>query len=348
MAGYLRGANDYVDLHNGTSILHSTKIDDPVQVKSNKKYSSLKTQKSRLLLTTATVTLVNNCGFDASIGIIYYNKKRKNIYIWPKILKGKTKILRGVSDPTIYLYGIHPKNPKKRVWGSKKSRHCISSGECLEPNYVGSLSKKSLRYKLCADSSKKTPSPISKTPPAPTPSTSLSAIETQWLNGHNSRRTKYYANNGLGPKNLKWSSTLKASAQRYANKLIDLGGNDRCVIQHGFQGDDFGGENLHTNWGTSVSSVSASPDDVLTSWFEEEIDLPYGQNGHATQVVFRSTRYVGCATSQKTLGNGGKCFINVCRYISPGNCNMSPSSWRQRTLDDEAGCPPLCPDEGCF
>jgi hypothetical protein len=324
------------------------KSKDLAQDKSIKISQKLKFKMSRKLSTTATVTLVNNCGFDASIGIIYYTKNKKKNYIWPKILKGKTKILTGVSDPTIYLYGFHPKNRKKRIWGSKKSKHCISSGECLEPNYVGALSKKSLRFKLCDGSSEKTPSPISKTPPAPNPSPSLSEIEKKWLNEHNDRRTKYYSQNGLGPKNLKWSSTLKVSAQRYANKLIDLGGNDRCVIQHGFQGDDFGGENLHTNWGTSVSTVSASPDDVLTTWFDEEINLPYGQNGHATQVVFRSTRYVGCATAQKNLDNGGKCFINVCRYISPGNCNMSRNNWKQKVLDDDASCPPLCPDEGCF
>jgi hypothetical protein len=300
----------------------------------------------RDLLQTADVKLVNNCGFDASIGIIYYGSSQNEIYVWRNIKKGGTYILKSVSDPTIYLYGFDEKKPKKVIWGTSNSKHCISKGECLQPKNVGKLSSSdTIRYKLCKVTSP-TSSPISKAPP--TDSTALTETEIKWLNGHNDRRRKYFADNGLGPKDLKWSQSLEKSAQNYANRLLELGGDSKCVIQHGYDGDEYGGENLHTNWGTSISTVSASPDEVLNGWYDEEINLPYGQNAHATQVVFRSTHYVGCGQSQKKLSNGGKCFINVCRYLSPGNCNMSRNGWKSRTLDDDAQCSPVCPPEGCF
>jgi hypothetical protein len=122
-----------------------------------------------------------------------------------------------------------------------------------------------------------------------------------------------------------------------------LGGASRCVIQHGYQGDDYGGENLAANWGTSKFSA----EQVITTWYDDELSLPYGQNGHLTQVVFRSSRYVGCAVASKELNDGSNCFIHVCRYVSPGNCNVSQSNWRQRTLDDEVMCAPKCPPDGC-
>jgi Cysteine-rich secretory protein family len=168
------------------------------------------------------------------------------------------------------------------------------------------------------------------------------------LKGHNKRRTNFFSKNGLGPKNLKWAQSLKESAQAYADKLVELGGDTKCVIQHGYKGDEYGGENISSNWGVSVSTVSATPEEVLNGWYDEEISLPLGMNGHATQVVFRSTHYVGCGRAQKNLSNGGKCFINVCRYLSPGNCNMSQNGWKSRTLDEEVVCDPFCPKEGCF
>jgi Cysteine-rich secretory protein family len=316
------------------------------RIKANDDSRKDKMIADRDLLQAADVRLVNNCGFDASIGIVYYDSKQSEVYVWSNIKKGSTFILRSVSDQTIYLYGFDEKKPNKVIWGTSNSKHCISKGECLEPKNVGKLSTASVvRYKLCKVASP-TASPISRAPPTDT--TSLTDTEVKWLNGHNTRRKNYFAQNSLGPKDLKWSETLKNSAQQYANRLLELGGDNKCVIQHGYDGDEYGGENLHTNWGTSISTVSASPDEVLNGWFDEEINLPFGQNGHATQVVFRSTHYVGCGQSQKKLSNGGKCFINVCRYLSPGNCNMSRNGWKSRTLDDDAQCPPLCPPEGCF
>lgn len=298
----------------------------------------------RALQTTANVNLVNNCGFKASVGIIFYTKEGKK-YKWPTIVKGGVYQLPDVSQSTIYLYGRNVNNPGKLVWGTTSSKHCIGKGKCLEPRSIGSLAKSPVRHKLCNSGSSPVAAPTAAAVPA---QSAMTEKDTQFLDTHNDRRNKFYSDNGLGPKNMKHSQDLKSSAQKYANKLIDIAGDTRCVIQHGYEGDDYGGENLGTVWGNNPAMVGHTPEKVLQGWYDNEIGLPYGQKGHATQVVFRSTHYVGCAQASKTLYHGGKCFIYVCRYLSPGNCNMSATGWKQRTLDDEVLCLPKCPKEGCF
>ena len=145
---------------------------------------------------------------------------------------------------------------------------------------------------------------------------------------------------------LKWSNSLKNSAQNYANRLIQIGGGDDCRIQHGYQGDSFGGENLALLVGTGTTG--SSPDQVLRMWYDDEINRPFGQNGHATQVVYRSSRYVGCGIAEKAMNRGGKCFIQVCRYLAPGNCGIDANNWVAKTLSDKVECGPACPPEGCF
>jgi Cysteine-rich secretory protein family len=193
-----------------------------------------------------------------------------------------------------------------------------------------------------------TPRPAPTKPPTPRAAVVMPSIDTQWLNGHNARRANFYAQYGKSPMNLKWSPALKTSARNYARKLLQIGGTAACSIEHGYLGDSYGGENLAAVWGSGPFSNPLTPDNVLTAWYDEEIGLPYGQKGHATQVVFRSTRYVGCAGASKTLDSGGSCYIQVCRYISPGNCNMDSGNWLQRTLEDTSLCDPECPPDGCL
>ena len=157
-----------------------------------------------------------------------------------------------------------------------------------------------------------------------------------WIQAHNVRRQKYHSMYGVSYVPLKWSSSIAQSAQGYANKLIAMSG---CVIEHGYQGDRYGGENLYANWGSS-GVTSATPDQVLQAWAENEVS---SVGGHFTQVIWRGTRYVGCATASKS-----NCYIQVCRYIASGNCNFSSSNWKQTTLADSSPCGPQCPAEGCF
>lgn len=282
-----------------------------------------------LQLQLANVKMVNDCGVDAYVGIKYIGLSGTYSYTWPFIGDGKSITLKGVTDPAIFIYGVTAGTTSRTVWQSSTNNgHCFSAGDCMDKRNVGSLASGSVTYNICGDDES---------------DSSLPAAASEWLDAHNSRRTRWYAKHGKGRADMKWSNGLKVSAQKYANKLIQLGGASQCVIEHGYQGDDYGGENLAANWGASKFSA----EQVITTWYDDELGLPYGQNNHLTQVVFRSSRYVGCAVASKQLNDGSNCFIHVCRYVSPGNCNMFQSNWRQRTLDDEVMCTPKCPPDGC-
>ena len=319
----------------------------------------------RDLQVTADVRVVNNCGFDAYVGIVYSTVESDHWYRWPFIAGGASLVLNDVDDPTFYIYGVTTPD-YQAVWDSELSPHCFAPGDCLSARKIKSLARGRATYYICGaqrpdlttsstpvlDRSAPTISP-SRSAPTNSPSRSAaviaSSIDTEWLHGHNTRRTQFYSQYGMGPKDLKWSATLKRSARSYAKKLLQIGGTSSCGIEHGYLGDSYGGENLSAIWSSGdFESNPLTPESVLNGWFNGEINLPYGEKGHATQVVFRSTSYVGCAGSFKELDGGGQCYIAVCRYLSPGNCNMDPINWLTRTLDDASLCDPQCPPEGCF
>jgi len=161
--------------------------------------------------------------------------------------------------------------------------------------------------------------------PAPTPcpedyaGPDLTATEQEWLDQHNSRRTTFYALHNMTASDLLWSPELGASAQGYAEKLAAQ--QDGCWLQQRLDGDEYGTENMAMNRGDTMGT----PSDVLGSWHDDEIFLNNmtltGMKFHATQVLFRSSKYVGCGQATKTdETTGEQCHFHVCRYIGPGNC----------------------------
>ena len=113
------------------------------------------------------------------------------------------------------------------------------------------------------------------------------------------------------------------------------------------------------------------PDKIVGRFVDREEGLPWARNGHLTNVIWRPTKYVGCAEANKiyytTNGAGEKvsnhCRAQVCRYAKPGNCSMgrykfdSPTSidgivnshdWETPMLMDDSPCKPDCPPEGCY
>lgn len=64
------------------------------------------------------------------------------------------------------------------------------------------------------------------------------------------------------------------------------------------------------------------PDDVLIRWVEREIDLNPPKNLHLTQVLWRPTKYMGCADAMREYDDGTRCHVQVCRYVRTGNCNF--------------------------
>jgi pathogenesis-related protein 1 len=118
------------------------------------------------------------------------------------------------------------------------------------------------------------------------------------LTAHNAYRAKHCV------PALTWSTELAASAQQWAN---------RCQFDHDDQNPH--GENLF--WGTAGAF---SPRSAVAAWYEEIDEHNFSapelgdQTGHFTQVIWRSTKQLGCGMATCR----GSHFW-VCRYSPPGN-----------------------------
>ena len=131
---------------------------------------------------------------------------------------------------------------------------------------------------------------------------SAETIRREILEAHNRVRS------GVGVSPLSWSDKLAAVAQAWANQLVLEGRlHHRASPRYG--------ENLYL-----ISGGRATPNDVVSSWAGEEEDYDYRANtchsrcGHYTQIVWRSTRAVGCAVARSR-----NIEVWVCEYDPPGN-----------------------------
>jgi pathogenesis-related protein 1 len=122
------------------------------------------------------------------------------------------------------------------------------------------------------------------------------------LDAHNSARAR------VGSPPLAWSRTLAGDAKRWADQLLAT-----HVFAH--QPDDPHGENLFM-----ISGGSVTPAEVVQTWVAERGDYSPDTNtcagvcGHYTQVVWRTTREVGCG-----MAFDGYREVWVCEYDPPGN-----------------------------
>ncbi|KAL6761458.1 putative SCP-like extracellular protein [Haematococcus lacustris] len=103
------------------------------------------------------------------------------------------------------------------------------------------------------------------------------------------------------------SASVVSGAQSWANNLAAT-----CTFKH--SGASGVGENLAMGYRTWA--------DVAFAWYNEQAQYRYSapgyssNTGHFTQMVWRDTKQLGCATAKS------KCTsqtIYVCRYTPPGN-----------------------------
>ncbi|XP_010688504.2 pathogenesis-related protein PR-1 [Beta vulgaris subsp. vulgaris] len=115
----------------------------------------------------------------------------------------------------------------------------------------------------------------------------------------------------VGVPPLSWDSRLAAFAQWWANQR-----RYDCALKHS---SGPYGENIF--WG---SGSSWSPAFAVQSWVVEgkyynyySNSCAYGKDcGHYTQIVWRSTRRIGCA---KVVCYNGRGVFITCNYDPPGN-----------------------------
>ncbi|KAH7122745.1 CAP domain-containing protein [Dendryphion nanum] len=129
------------------------------------------------------------------------------------------------------------------------------------------------------------------------------------LDTHNSDRAKH------GVPGLVWDNTVAQFAQNWANN---------CEWKH--SGGKYG-ENMHGVWSTGpFDYLKSTRDGIHQGWYGEISKYDYNKpgfsmaTGHFTQVVWKSTKRVGCAWNQNVCKDKGKDFHKfVCSYDPPGN-----------------------------
>lgn len=139
-----------------------------------------------------------------------------------------------------------------------------------------------------------------------------SDFNSRLLAAHNAERA------AIGVPPLTWNSELAANAQGWANELAATG---RFQHSPDKPGEAAEGENL---WAGTPRAFS--PESMVALWTAEKKDYRPGvfpsnsksgdvENvGHYTQMIWRSSGQVGCATA-----TGRREQFLVCRYSQAGN-----------------------------
>jgi len=138
--------------------------------------------------------------------------------------------------------------------------------------------------------------------------------DNEYLESHNKRRMEWHVRYNTTYTPLTWDNSLKRTARIWGKKLLSNCGKG---IYH--DPDNIGyGENIAANIGSGSWGSMRTTDQVLYSFVEAEENLQPPENGHLTQVLWRSTKYVGCADVVKRMKKDKFCHIQVCRYARTG------------------------------
>jgi pathogenesis-related protein 1 len=130
------------------------------------------------------------------------------------------------------------------------------------------------------------------------------------LQAHNKARAEV----GVGP--LRWSKEIAVYAQEWANHLAST----TCQLEHRPRSGTWKqayGENLFmgTAGYYNVADAVKAWEGEKTYYSGEPLDSSnWKDSGHYTQVVWKDTTHVGCATAE-CKGN----MLVVCNYDPPGN-----------------------------
>jgi hypothetical protein len=155
------------------------------------------------------------------------------------------------------------------------------------------------------------PAPAPRTIPAPA-TQATDSLQTVMMHSHNRTRAK------VGAPDLQWSDALAKDAGLYARSMArtDIFGHDDQSGSRERQG-----ENLWMGTRNAYDHMA-----MVRSWVEEDRYFKPGRFpdnsttgnwsdiGHYTQIIWPTTRRVGCA-----LASSGHFDYLVCRYSPAGN-----------------------------
>jgi hypothetical protein len=140
------------------------------------------------------------------------------------------------------------------------------------------------------------------------------ARDNEYLISHNKRRKEWHTKYNTTYIPLTWDNSLKYTARNWGKKLLSNCGKGIC-----HDPDNIGyGENIAANIGSGNWGSMRTTEEVLHSFVEAEENLQPPENGHLTQVLWRSTKYEGCADVVKRMKKDTFCHIQVCRYARIG------------------------------
>ncbi|MBS9783781.1 S-layer homology domain-containing protein [Candidatus Gracilibacteria bacterium] len=207
------------------------------------------------------------------------------------------KITDGYSDGT-----FGPKNKvtrgelTKMVWRSLRENKEDILKKYSEIQKLRKLNSAEYQKPTVQKPTIKKENPIKKTPVS---TANQISSTNEWLKIHNSLRKLH------GVPALTWSKKLEESARSYAKK---------CQRKHST--NEYG-ENI------SFANFVRTPREIVQGWYDEKrfYDFARGEvtrkNGHFTQVVWKDTKEIGCATVDTC---GGKYpYMTVCQYFPAGN-----------------------------
>src|SRR5215211_2732526 len=189
------------------------------------------------------------------------------------------------------------------------------------------------------------PPPVTEAPPpatteTPPPVTAPPAVVSQGATNNESREdfvnSILAVHNGeraaVGVPPLVWSDSLAASAQTWAEHLARTGDwrHATDAEKGGSYGENLSKESGHW-FGIPIPQGSFSTESLQQGWVNEKTlynggpvdSTNYLIFGHYTQIVWRGTTQIGCATAitQEGVPPGavGETVYLVCRYSPPGN-----------------------------
>lgn len=128
---------------------------------------------------------------------------------------------------------------------------------------------------------------------------SIENIKQEVLDAHNGFRAMHDA------PALQWDDTLAQYAERHANE---------CLFQH-----------THGPHGENLAAGYRTPRAAISAWYAENQYYSYSNpkfssnTGHFTQVVWKSTKRVGCAFVSCNGKKGTPGMYLVCEYSPAGN-----------------------------